>query len=69
MQAIDINDTSYNINCLDEKCEIFILKKNNNKITNLPMNIKKIFISEKINVNDIKIPFGCDVVIYDTYGM
>ncbi len=44
------------------ECKILILKEIENKITNLPYNLKKIYLKPDIDINMIKIPFGCKII-------
>lgn len=63
--ALEINETSYDIENLDIDTEIIILKNLNSNLLNLPMSLYKIYCSEnikdKIEKNDIKLPFGCEI--------
>ena len=63
---ININETSYEINNFDIDCQILIFSKLNKNIENLSINIKEIWLSDKIKNPDIKLPFGCKIKYYET---
>ena len=65
-RTLIINESSYEINNLDEECEFIILESLTNPINNLPVNLKEIWLNteNKINVNKIKIPFNCQLCYY-----
>ena len=56
-----INDSSYEIDNLDPECEILVLGSIQNKITNLPVNLKELYLKKDIDISMIKIPFGCEI--------
>jgi Leucine-rich repeat (LRR) protein len=58
--SIYANETSYEINNLDNENEILIFSDLIYDITNLPINTKEIWLREGIKVN-IKVPFGCNL--------
>ena len=60
--CITIDDTSYEIDNLDSDCEFIILSHNKNPITNLPIGLKELRVSKIVDLNEIKIPFGCDII-------
>jgi Leucine-rich repeat (LRR) protein len=62
VQYLSLNESSYEINNLDMECEILILRCIKNKITNLPYNLKKIYLKSDIDINMLKIPFGCEII-------
>jgi hypothetical protein len=49
---------------LDFENEILIISYLKEKITNLPINTKEIWLHKKINNINIKIPFGCVLNYY-----
>jgi Leucine-rich repeat (LRR) protein len=61
------DETSYNIDNMDSNCNLIILNQINNdkKITNLPVNIQELWITENVDINKIKIPFGCNIFILE----
>jgi hypothetical protein len=63
-KCIYINETSYDINNFDLQNEILIFSELNKEITNLPINMKEIWLKKGINVN-IKLPFGCIIIFYE----
>jgi len=61
-----IDETGYDINNLDLDCEIIILKFLKIPLTNLPIGLKEIWLSfPTIDINQLKIPFGCKVYVND----
>ena len=63
-QNININETSYEINNLDAECKILIFSGLNINMSNLPINIKEIWLNYKIENPYIKLPFGCEIKKY-----
>ena len=53
--------SSYDIDNLSENCEIIILRGTIGKITNLPVNLKEIYVTRLVDTTKIKVPFGCCV--------
>jgi Leucine-rich repeat (LRR) protein len=63
--CIFINETSYDINNLDLQNEILIFSELNEEITNLPINIKEIWLNKKYNnIVNIKLPFECIIIFF-----
>jgi Leucine-rich repeat (LRR) protein len=56
-----INESSYQIDNLDPECEILVLVSIKNKISNLPCCLKELYLKKNIDINMIKIPFGCEI--------
>jgi Leucine-rich repeat (LRR) protein len=56
---IKIDETSYDINNLDNDNEILIFSDLSSEIMNLPINTKEIWLKKKIEKVNIKAPFGC----------
>jgi Leucine-rich repeat (LRR) protein len=56
-----IYETSYQIDNMDPEAEFIILSCLKTKITNLPFNLKEIWLKEGINASLIKVPFGCKI--------
>ena len=63
IKKLFLNDSSYVINNIDIECKILILTSIKNKITNLPCNLKKIYLNPNVDINMIKIPFGCKIIM------
>ena len=63
--SLAIDETSYEINNMDNETEIIFFTNLNEKITNLPVSIKEIWIREGIDESLIKIPFGCKIMYFD----
>ena len=56
-----IDETSYEINNLDNECKILIFGELNIKIMNLPINLKEIWLRKNIKKYDIKLPLNCEI--------
>ena len=62
---IDIDETSYEINNLDNENEILIFSNLSYEIMNLPINTNEIWLNkEYIEKFNIKMPFGCKLHYY-----
>lgn len=61
LNKLDIDETSYDIDNLDENIEFIIFNSLNKEVTNLPVTLKEIWITKNINLSLIKIPFGCEL--------
>ena len=61
---LQITNTSYNINNFNIDNEILIFSKLNIKISNLPFNIKEIWLKSNNKNYDIKLPFNCKIIYY-----
>ena len=59
--SLRIDETSYEINNMDDETEIIVLTNLNEKITNLPMSLKELWLKKDIDESLIKIPFGCEI--------
>ena len=59
--SLIINETSYEINNIDNETEIIVLTNLKEKINNLPISLKEIWLRIDIDESLIKIPFGCDI--------
>ncbi len=61
---IYIDETGYDINNLDSDCEFLILRHVKVPLTNLPINLKEIYLYEpQIDIIRHKISFGCKVYV------
>lgn len=61
---LSIPITSYQINNLDAECEFLIITDLEEPLNNLPINLKELYlIRPKIDVETIKVPFNCKIVI------
>jgi len=58
---LGIDERSYEINNMDPDTEFIILSRLKTKITNLPFNLKEIWLKEGVDDSLIKVPFGCEV--------
>jgi hypothetical protein len=58
-----LNYYSYEINNLDLDCEILLFNSLLMSVTNLPINLKELWLSKIINIEkiEIKLPFGCEI--------
>jgi hypothetical protein len=61
LSELYIDESSYQIDNLDCECEILVLGSITNKITNLPFNLKELYLKKDIDISMIKIPFGCEI--------
>ena len=63
-EKVIIDETGYDIDNLDLECEFLILYELGVPLTNLPINLKEIWIySPLIDIDQLKIPFGCKVYV------
>ena len=60
-EIIEINYTSYEINNLSLYMDFILLSSLSIKLTNLPIFLKEIWLKKTININLIKLPFGCEI--------
>ncbi len=69
LKQLNLDQSSYQIDNLDPECEILILSEIETKITNLPITLKRIYLStfsgdhpcyDSINMIQ-KVPFGCEI--------
>ena len=61
LRKLYIDESSYQIDNLDPECEILVIGSIQNKITNLPVNLKELYLKKDIDISMIKIPFGCEI--------
>jgi len=59
--SLRIDETSYEINNMNYDTKIIVFTNLIKQITNLPISLKKLWIKKKIDINLIKIPFGCEI--------
>ena len=59
-----IDETSYEINNLNIETEMLIFSDLNIKLTNLPINLKEIWLSIYSRIPHIKLPLGCKIKHY-----
>jgi Leucine-rich repeat (LRR) protein len=65
-EKLSIDVTAYDINNLDPDCEIIILNNLEIPLANLPNCLKEIWLLySKIDIDQLKIPFGCKVYVDD----
>jgi Leucine-rich repeat (LRR) protein len=57
-----LDESSYDINNLSMDCHTLILTDIDNNITNLPPILKTLYLKSDIDVDMIKIPYGCDII-------
>ena len=63
-EKVIIDETGYDIDNLDPECEILILYELGVVLTNLPINLKEIWLyNPLIDIEQLKIPFGCYVYV------
>ena len=57
-----LDESSYDINNLSMDCHILVLTYIKNNITNLPPTLRTLYLKSNINVDMIKLPYGCDII-------
>ena len=57
-----LDESSYDINNLSMDCHTLVLTSIENNITNLPPILRTLYLKSDINVDMIKIPYGCDII-------
>ena len=57
-----LDESSYEINNLSMDCHTLILTYIKNNITNLPASLRTLYLKSNINVDMIKLPYGCDII-------
>jgi Leucine-rich repeat (LRR) protein len=60
---IYLNESSYQINYLDSECEFLLFNSLSTSLTNLPYNLKELWLSKSINIENlvIKLPYCCKI--------
>jgi Leucine-rich repeat (LRR) protein len=57
---LSVNESSYQLDNLSQECDFLIFVRLNTPLTNLPCNVKEIWISDLVtDYTKIKLPFGC----------
>ncbi len=62
IKALYLDESAYEINNLSMNCHTLVLTSIKNNITNLPPLLKILYLKSNINVDMIKIPYGCDII-------
>ena len=57
-----LDESSYDINNLSMDCHTLILTDIKNNITNLPPILRTLYLKHCVNVDMIKLPYGCDII-------
>ena len=57
-----LDESSYDINNLSMDCHTLVLTYIKNNITNLPPTLRTLYLKSNINVDMIKLPYGCDII-------
>ena len=57
-----LDESSYDINNLSMDCHTLVLTSIENNITNLPPILRTLYLKSDINVDMIKLPYGCDII-------
>ena len=57
-----MDESSYEINNLSMDCHILILTSIKNNVINLPPILGTLYLKSNINVDMIKLPYGCDII-------
>ena len=62
IEKLRLDETSYDINNLSMDCHSLILTSIKNNITNLPPILRTLYLKHCVNVDMIKLPYGCDII-------
>ena len=62
IEKLNLDESSYDINNLNMDCHTLVLTSIDNNITNLPPILKTLYLKRSVNVDMIKIPYGCDII-------
>ena len=62
IEDFELDESSYDINNLSMDCHTLVLTSIKNNITNLPPILRTLYLKSNINVDMIKIPYGCDII-------
>jgi hypothetical protein len=62
--VLQIDHTSYQINNLNVEAEILIFSELKNKLINLPISLKEIWIKKENPDTEHKLPFNCELKYY-----
>jgi Leucine-rich repeat (LRR) protein len=62
IKRFELDESSYDINNLSMDCHILVLTSIKNNITNLPPILRTLYLKSDINVDMIKLPYGCDII-------
>ena len=62
IKKLILNESSYEINNLSMDCHTLILTGIKNNITNLPPILRTLYLKSDIDVDMIKLPYGCDII-------
>ena len=57
-----LDESSYDINNLNMDCHTLVLTSIDNNITNLPPILRTLYLKSYIDVDMIKLPYGCDII-------
>ena len=62
IEKLNLDESSYDINNLSMDCHTLILTSIENNIRNLPPLLKTLYLKSDIDVDMIKLPYGCDII-------
>ena len=62
IKYLELKESSYDINNLSMDCHTLVLTRIKNNITNLPPILRTLYLKSRINVDMIKLPYGCDII-------
>ena len=62
IEKLILNESAYDINNLSMDCHTLVLTSIDNNITNLPPLLKTLYLKHCVNVDMIKLPYGCDII-------
>ena len=62
IKYLELDESSYDINNLSMDCHTLILTRIKNNITNLPPILRTLYLKSDIDVDMIKLPYGCNII-------
>jgi Leucine-rich repeat (LRR) protein len=65
IEDLELDESAYDINNLSMDCHTLILTSIKNNITNLPPILRTLYLKSNINVDMIKLPYGCDIIRFE----
>jgi hypothetical protein len=63
-QFVDVDNSTYCIDNLNPSCDFLIFSHLNKPLDNLPYELKELWLFNKIENPQIKLPFGCVIRHY-----
>ncbi|MDD1422798.1 leucine-rich repeat domain-containing protein [Dolichospermum sp. ST_sed1] len=62
IKYLELDESSYEINNLSMDCHTLVLTDIKNNISNLPPILRTLYLKSDIDVDMIKLPYGCDII-------